>query len=683
MAGHMHQRMSAPVKTVRRIVRRNEHGVALVYLALTLVALMTFAALAVDIGMAKEFKASLQAAVDSAALSGAQVLITTASSQAPAVFNRAATEAFDSLNVLAPGVTTTSTGSCGATCDDYKITSGGTAYDVQVTTPFIGPGEITPDQTLLNVKSCYGVPTTFGGVVGWKTIPICSSATAQNGAGTGGPSNSGCGSTDEFDNVTNTFNAAVGTQTISATYNNTTPVDTTNVHFVVQTQFGNLVQIPEGAGGVGVPGSSYSMSPAGGGTTVTFSYTLPNTIDATASFTGVGTIGTGSIYSNTFTANLQVIDQQGRNCGDASWTTCNPPKNSGDSIPHDPILDGGASGDVGGANRGYGVLVGGGGNTDDTSAEPPPAILNPIAPHITMTGDGHDVSSDEYVQTRNPQTNPVIADSDDTITPSLGSLVTAGWPVGAIYNDEQPLKPGSVSFLIDGVPVPYSSSFASGTYTLTDPSTVWTYPPRGGGAPSPIAGMPSFGAVSPAVSTVSHANTTITFHVNDAMTPAGGGTPMAGESVVASGVEPSVVTPPASTVTALSGSTGAYTLASKANGTYTYTFSYAPVAGAPNLGSGTFNVSVTWNAGAITAATLGGGGSGWPAVQHDNDPGQPAGSAVGIMYDSASLVNGWHSAVLFANDGDVTTSGGDCGMATWAFGSTGGLPGPGTLHLIT
>jgi hypothetical protein len=38
---------------------------------------------------------------------------------------------------------------------------------------------------------------------------------------------------------------------------------------------------------------------------------------------------------------------------------------------------------------------------------------------------------------------------------------------------------------------------------------------------------------------------------------------------------------------------------------------------------------------------------------------------------------------VFANDGDVTTSGGDCGLAIWVFGTTGGAPGPGTLHLIT
>ena len=97
-------------------------------------------------------------------------------------------------------------------------------------------------------------------------------------------------------------------------------------------------------------------------------------------------------------------------------------------------------------------------------------------------------------------------------------------------------------------------------------------------------------------------------------------------------------------------------------------------------------MSVTWAGGVITNATLGSGGAPWPNVSHDQVPGggsQGAGSSVGIVYDSANLVNGWHSAVLFANDGDVTTSGGDCGMATWAFSSTGGAPGPGTLHLIT
>ena len=679
MAVELHQRLMHKAKTVRTIRRRDQHGIALVYLALTLTALMLFAALAVDIGLAKEAKASLQAAVDSAALTGAQVLVTTSATQAQAIFDAAATEVYKSLNLLASGQTASMTGSCGTYCDDYVLTKSGVSYDVQVTTPAVGPGGGSADPTLLNVNSCYGVPTTFAGVVGWKTIPICSSATAQNGVGTGGPSNSGCGAADEFNNVTNTFNAAVGSQTISATYTSAvSPVDLTNVHFVVQTQYGNLIQIPMGSGGTGVAGQSYSISPVTGGKTVTFSYTLPTTIDTTPDFTGTGTIGTNGIYSNQFTANLQVIDQQGHNCGDASWTTCNPARSG---TAHDPILDGGgsASFDTGSVNGGYGTGSGGADVTDDTSADDP-SLTDPVT-HSLIHGDGHDVSSDEYVQTRNPQTNPVKGDTDDTFTPPLGDLITAGWPVGVIYNDEQPLRAGSVSFLIDGAVIPYASTFSAGSYTYTDPSTVWTYPPAGVGVPTVITGMPAFGAVSPGVSSVSHTNTSISFQVYDGMK-----NPMPGESVVTSGVEPSAVTPPIPTTAALNGATGAYTLAAAANGTYTYTFAYSPAASAPNDGSGTFNVSVTWAGGVITNATLGSGGAPWPNVSHDQVPGggsQGAGSSVGIVYDSANLVNGWHSAVLFANDGDVTTSGGDCGMATWAFSSTGGAPGPGTLHLIT
>src|SRR4029077_10582476 len=99
-------------KTVRHITRarRREHGFALVYLALVLVVLMIFAALAVDIGLAKEAKASLQAAVDSAALTGAQILDTTKPTQAQNVFDAAAAEAYKSMNLLTGGQTASMTG---------------------------------------------------------------------------------------------------------------------------------------------------------------------------------------------------------------------------------------------------------------------------------------------------------------------------------------------------------------------------------------------------------------------------------------------------------------------------------------------------------------------------------------------------------------------------------------------
>jgi len=243
---------------------------------------------------------------------------------------------------------------------------------------------------------------------------------------------------------------------------------------------------------------------------------------------------------------------------------------------------------------------------------------------------------------------------------------------------------------VDGVPAQYSTTFQAGSgttnyFTFVDPSTVWTFPPNpNNGTPSPILSVPSFGTVSANVSTATMvSNTTFKFTVYDTM-----GNPMPGESIVASGVEPSAVTPPASPVTALNGTTGNYALAPLTSRTVTYTFAYSPVAGAPNHGSGTFNVSVVWSSsGTISSVTLGStAASPWPTAQHDQVPGggsRGAGSSVGIVFNSSSLVNGWHSVVVFANDGDVTTSGGDCGMATWVFGSTGGVPGPGTLHLIT
>jgi hypothetical protein len=95
---------------------------------------------------------------------------------------------------------------------------------------------------------------------------------------------------------------------------------------------------------------------------------------------------------------------------------------------------------------------------------------------------------------RDPLSNPVKADSDDTVTPSLGTLVTAGWPVGVIYNDEQAMRAASVSYLVDGVPIPSSATSTPGSYTNTDPSTVWTYEPSGVGTPSPIPGVPAFGS---------------------------------------------------------------------------------------------------------------------------------------------------------------------------------------------
>ncbi len=163
---------------------------AVVWLALFLVLLMIMAAIVVDVGNAHQQRASAQSAVDGAALSAAQVLKTNQNSQPSSVFDLAANATFNSL--FLHHAIAGATGTCAANgsaltppavCDDYQYTSSGIAYDVQVTTPYIGPNESTPDTSMLNVKTCWSVPTVFGRVVGTNSIPMCANATAQNGIG--------------------------------------------------------------------------------------------------------------------------------------------------------------------------------------------------------------------------------------------------------------------------------------------------------------------------------------------------------------------------------------------------------------------------------------------------------------------------------------------------------------------
>ncbi len=621
--------MKPPVTRRRPRSAGDERGLALIYLALVLTILMIMAALVVDIGNARQQKTSAQNAVDGAALSAAQVLMTTKSSQPQNVFDLAANTAYNALSLHHP---VSAAGTCAAAgssavppavCQDYQYTSSGILYDVQVTTPFIGPGEVVPDTSMLNVKSCWSVPTVFGRVIGQNSIPICAVATAQNGVGTGGPSNGGCGTATELTTITDTLTTKpAGQQTITAVYDTSTssnrfPLETTSIHFVVQTQYGTFMKIPMGLNGVGQPGVSYSMTPPTGGTTVTISYTLPTSIDTSG----------GAAYSNTFSANLQVIDTAGRHCGNASWSTCGLKR----GVPHDPIFDGGTTGDVG--SSGWGVDA-----TNGLRAHPDDVVES-------GGGDGKDLNT--------------TTDLDDTVWPLQGSLITAGTPIGAIYQDEWPLRAASVSLVIDGNPVGYGgSAWGSNTYTFVDPSTVTL------AAPTAIAGMPAFGTVDNAVSRATYNGGGLRITLYDTMK-----NPMPGETV-------SVSTIPGSQISRLNGIAD-FTWPA-ADGTYTVTYSGA-------RGNGTFKVTTSGTSvSSQTPANI--PFTGWPSGYNTkgNDGSLPYwGESVGVMDNSTGLTPGWHSAVLFANDGDVTAQGGDCGIVAWAFSSTGGVSGPSTLHLIT
>ncbi len=626
--------MKARLLTVLRSRRDDERGVAIIILAMFLVVLLIMAAIVVDVGNARQQRASAQAAVDSAALSAAEVLQVNQSSQASSVFDLAANTTYNSLFLHpnysgAAGNTCTANG-VGAVCKDFAVTSNGVNYDVQVTTPFIGPGETTPDNSMLNVKACWNVPAVFGKVVGTNYIPICANATAQNGVATGGPTNGGCGTQTEINpsTITDNFGTVNNSYTITAEYNTTgttgLPISQANIHFVVQTQYGNFVQIPASGNGVSVPGVSYGIMPVSGNNynDVTLTYTLPTSIIPNTSDARAATA-----YSNTFSANLQVTDTAGRNCGTATWTTCNPLRNG---TPHDPIFDGGASGDVG--TNGWG-LDDKHSTTDDTT-----------------DADGNDAQAN--------------ADSDDTVTPPQGSVINAGTAVGAIYNDEQVLRASSVNFVVDGTVVPYSQAWSSNTYTFTDPSTMTS---SGSGTPGVITSMPTFGTASSTVSIVKKDNTNGLLQVllYDNM-----GNPVPGETVSVTG-----------------SSTGAQTSALNgiadfnwpaATGAHTVTYSGA-------LGSGSFGITTT-SSPSVSKVIAPTSPAVWPSNGHDTGVNGTftAGQTVGVMYKtSSSLINGWHSVILFANDSDITTQGGDCGIVSWAFASTGGTNAPGTLHLVS
>jgi Flp pilus assembly protein TadG len=612
---------------------RDERGLALIFLALFLTILMIMAAIVVDIGNARQQRASAQSAVDGAALSAAQVLDTTKPSQLIGVFNLAANATYKSLFMN----TIPASGLCAATapavCEDYQQTSNGVTYDVQVTTPFKGPGAVSPDTSMLNVKACWSVPTVFGRVIGQNSIPICATATAQNGVGTGGPSNGGCGTANELTTISDTLTTgSPGNQKITATFDTSStgspfPLDTSQIHFVVQTQYGNFIQLTKDPTGVSNPtNKTYGMTPLGGGTTVTLSYTLPTTIDTAG----------GAAYSNTFSANLQVTDTAGRHCGNASWSTCGLKR----GLAHDPIFDGGSSGD----GQGWGIGIGGRATADDSGGG---------------DNDGKDLNT--------------AVDADDTVWPLQGSLISAGTRVGAIYNDEWPLRAASVSMIIDGTTVGYGDAtppatgkWGTNTYAFVDPSTVMTASP---GLPTPIPGMPAFGTVDNAVSDA-RANGGLQVTLMDTMA-----NPMSGENVVVS-------TSPAVNLT--TGLNGIALFSMPVDGTYTVSYSdIRPNGARPN---GSFQITIS--GGRVTTKTPSTTGTvaPWPTGYNTKGPSNGLtywGQSVAVMYNSTNLTDGWHSAVLFANDGDVTAQGGDCGIVAWAFSSTGGTAGPGTLHLVS
>jgi Flp pilus assembly protein TadG len=182
---------------------RDERGVIEIIVAISLVMLMGFVALVVDIGNAKQVGRNLQTGVDSGAAAGAQQLqVSVAGAQ-----TFAAEYTFDSLDetrggtVGCPSALVAQYGTSGTTVC-YQSGSGPI---VLVTTPWslqappcteqqiqagrCAPpaGSTPPSNQVINVTACQTVNTTFARVININTTHPCKSATAELVPGVSGP----------------------------------------------------------------------------------------------------------------------------------------------------------------------------------------------------------------------------------------------------------------------------------------------------------------------------------------------------------------------------------------------------------------------------------------------------------------------------------------------------------------
>lgn len=288
--------MATSLRALRRRVRRDERGIAIILVALLMIPLLVVAAIVVDLGNARQQKLNAQAISDSAALAAAAGL--TAVPAAP--YSNAFKYAFKSLKVASPP--TSGTACVGvAGCETSTDAAGDT---VTVTTPWQG------NTAWVHVDVCWSMGTLFAPVAGIRALSICGHATANNldttaGSGSGGgtgPSTPSCTHNElgSLSTLTGPFTPSIPAQTISAVYTSTTTnLDTTRIVFVAPNSAGQLVKVnpPGGAS------PTYTLNPPAGGKIVTIAYTLP-----------------AGLY--TASAALFVTDALGGDCGQAAWSTC-------------------------------------------------------------------------------------------------------------------------------------------------------------------------------------------------------------------------------------------------------------------------------------------------------------------------------------------------------------------------
>jgi hypothetical protein len=291
----------------------------------------------------------------------------------------------------------------------------------------------------------------------------------------------------------------------------------------------------------------------------------------------------------TATASLFVHDQQQNDCGQVAWSSC--PVST-----HDNFFE-----------------------TDGHH--------NGIADH----GMGTDGDSDDTLSTTAKANAALLADADDSVTPSPGQQVTPGATLGATYYDETPINPARIYLFLNG--------------TTQNPAV--TPPP-----PANNVDGTGVGHVSPKVSKIRNNSGQVTITLTDYL-----GDPIQGKTVALTNLSSGTVNP-SSAVTAadgtarftLSKSTATFKVVDQSDGNLVITGGHAPVP--------------------------------WPSPPNPTDASGHYVETIGSTL-SAATSNGWNSAFLYVYDADTNTQGGDCSLTQFAFRFAGGTPsGPGSIALI-
>lgn len=172
-----------------------ERGVTLIFFVLVLLSLLTVMAIVIDLGNARQQRRQLQNAVDAAALAGAKQLGQGCAGDF-AVDYAINNLGFDALAGTQP-------------CESSSWSDvDGSSVDLWVTAPYCvdangngtcdageagAVGSYSPG-SLINVRACRDVPTSFGRLLGRDQVRVCADSTARNDGGSlGGTPQSGSG----------------------------------------------------------------------------------------------------------------------------------------------------------------------------------------------------------------------------------------------------------------------------------------------------------------------------------------------------------------------------------------------------------------------------------------------------------------------------------------------------------